>query len=112
MNLTAFMSYDSHALDFSVSRGKDGIEVLLERLNGTKHDHISAASAASLNLAKLKVALQRWNALPPTVSAQVARRVAILRETIEVAPKSLRWRARARIGERLRWYEEVSEVER
>lgn len=35
----------------------------------------------------------------------VAERVRWLREVIDATPKSLRWKARARIGERMRWYE-------
>jgi hypothetical protein len=33
-----------------------------------------------------------------------------LREAIDQAPKSARWRLRARIGERVRWYEEPEEM--
>lgn len=36
---------------------------------------------------------------------QVLARIAELRERFEAAPKSRRWRMRARIGERKRWYE-------
>jgi hypothetical protein len=32
-------------------------------------------------------------------------RIAELRDRIEAAPKAFRWRARARIGDRVRWYE-------
>jgi hypothetical protein len=33
-----------------------------------------------------------------------------LRERIELAPKSLRWKTRARLGTRVRWYEEVGDA--
>lgn len=36
-------------------------------------------------------------------------RIAALRKRVAREPKSLRWRARARIGERIRWYEEPDE---
>jgi hypothetical protein len=35
--------------------------------------------------------------------------VAALRDRVERRPKTLRWRARARVGDRLRWYEEPDE---
>ena len=38
-----------------------------------------------------------------------APRVAQLRARIDAEPKSLRWRARAKIGDRVRWYEEPEE---
>ena len=38
-----------------------------------------------------------------------APRVAQLRARIEAEPKSLRWRARAKVGDRMRWYEEPEE---
>ena len=39
-----------------------------------------------------------------------AAQVTALRATIDAAPKSTRWRLRARIGERVVWYEEPEEV--
>jgi hypothetical protein len=34
----------------------------------------------------------------------------VLRETAEAAPKSLRWKARAKVGDRVRWYEMPEET--
>lgn len=45
--------------------------------------------------------------LPRDVSVQVS----LLRSTIGAAPKSLAWKARARVGERMRWYERPEEVD-
>jgi hypothetical protein len=41
----------------------------------------------------------------------VRERLGRLWDQVEQAPKSLRWRSRARIGERARWYEEPEEVD-
>lgn len=68
--------------------------------------------SALLNLAKLEAALERWTSFPGGTVEHVRSRITELREAIESAPKSRRWRLRARIGERLRWYEEVEEVDR
>ena len=43
--------------------------------------------------------------------AAIRERLDAIWEAVEVAPKSFRWRARARVGERTRWYEEPDEVE-
>jgi hypothetical protein len=53
--------------------------------------------------------LDRLETSAPTVDPQraaiVAARIAEIRAAIVSAPKSLRWRARARIGRRMPWYE-------
>jgi hypothetical protein len=41
----------------------------------------------------------------------VGERVDALLASIEAAPKSVRWRARARVGERLQWWQDVDERE-
>jgi len=40
----------------------------------------------------------------------VARQISDLGDVIESAPKSLRWRVRARLGERVPWFQEPEEV--
>jgi hypothetical protein len=45
------------------------------------------------------------------VAAAAAVRVDELRRRIEETPKSLRWKARASVGARVRWYEEVGDAE-
>jgi hypothetical protein len=40
-----------------------------------------------------------------------AAQVASLRAAIDGAPKSTRWRLRARVGERVTWYAEPEEME-
>ncbi len=52
-----------------------------------------------------------WALEPVAGSAfDVASQVDLIRAAIEHAPKSLGWRARARVGERVRWYETPEEV--
>jgi hypothetical protein len=43
-------------------------------------------------------------------SHDVADQVNVLKQAIEVAPKSRAWRLRSRVGERIRWYETPEEV--
>lgn len=40
----------------------------------------------------------------------VIEQLAVLSKAIETAPKSLRWKARAKVGERVRWYEVPEET--
>ena len=42
----------------------------------------------------------------------IIERLGVLRTALEDTPKSLRWKARARIGERVQWYELPEEVQR
>jgi hypothetical protein len=43
--------------------------------------------------------------------AQIAGRIEQLRQRIEAEPKTMRWKTRARLGDRVRWYEEPEEIE-
>lgn len=42
----------------------------------------------------------------------IAQRLDVLERALEAAPKSLKWRARDRVGERVQWYDLPEEVER
>jgi hypothetical protein len=42
---------------------------------------------------------------------RIVDRLTTLEQTLAAAPKSLRWRARSRVGDRVRWYEEPEEIE-
>jgi hypothetical protein len=42
----------------------------------------------------------------------IAERLAVLRTALDEAPKSLKWKARDKIGERMQWYELPEEVQR
>jgi len=62
----------------------------------------------SLNLDKVAAMANKWE-LDKEQRRVVKGRVATLRERMEVQPKSLKWRVRARIGPRVQWYQEVGE---
>lgn len=68
--------------------------------------------SAELNLARICDALPRFAAFPADAADAVRRGVGALRDTIDRAPKTQKWKLRARIGERARWYEQVEEVNR
>jgi Uncharacterised nucleotidyltransferase len=64
-----------------------------------------------LNLERLRDALPEQPLEPADVQT-LAGRIDALAAAMDAAPKSRRWRMRARVGERKRWYEEPEEVDR
>ena len=50
--------------------------------------------------------------LDPSATQQILGRVEALRSALEKAPKSLGWKARAAVGERVQWYNLPEEVQR
>ena len=50
--------------------------------------------------------------LPVDEQELILSRIRQIRDAIEAAPKSLAWQLRDKVGTRLRWYEEVEEVDR
>jgi hypothetical protein len=66
--------------------------------------------SAVANLRDLEAALPGFGALPAEAAERVGERAAALVELLDATPKSGKWRMRARVGTRLRWYEDVQEV--
>jgi hypothetical protein len=95
----------------------DALGLLFEHTSGRESegdvlglDRIVAVTAGdwgwyttvSDNLGKVEAAAER---LAEAERNDVRARLAELRDAVDRAPKSLRWRARARIGRRMPWYE-------
>jgi hypothetical protein len=66
---------------------------------------------AADNLHMLRLALDRFTAMPAASAAAARRRIEIIEAAMEAVRKSRIWRLRARIGTRMRWYEDVTEVD-
>jgi Uncharacterised nucleotidyltransferase len=64
---------------------------------------------ATMNLERVRSALPRFG-LDTTAEQLVNARVDDVRKRIDAEPKSTKWKLRARIGERMQWYEEPEEV--
>ena len=64
-----------------------------------------------LNLTRLREGSSQFD-LSTTDQATIAARLDALAAALERQPKSLRWTFRARVGERLPWYDEPEEVGR
>jgi len=67
----------------------------------------------SLNLEKVRKGIERYKSvLKPGDTERIDERLVKLTRMIEDAPKSLKWKARAAIGARVQWYNDVEEVDR
>ena len=65
----------------------------------------------TMNLDKVRQLAHGYEQLKDENKAYVESQVASALERIEQEPKSLAWRLRARVGDRVKWYKEVDEVE-
>jgi hypothetical protein len=67
----------------------------------------------TMNLGKIRKGLERYKDLFSAQDNQnIQDRITRLEQMIESTPKSLKWKARAAIGPRVQWYNDVEEVER
>ncbi len=64
---------------------------------------------AATNLGKVLLTVERYAELGEAQRLEVVARVKDLRDRVEREPKTLRWRLRARVGTRIRWYQDVGE---
>ena len=65
----------------------------------------------TMNLDKVRQLAHSYGQLDVEHKAHVESQVSAALERIEKEPKSLAWRLRARVGDRVKWYKEVDEVE-
>lgn len=106
---------------------KDVIDVVLLLLDhplGTRdEDTIDASRLArlcardwglwrttTLNLGKVRTLSAGYPQLDEGRRARVAAQIDALVAVLDAEPKSLRWRTRARVGDRLKWWADVEEV--
>jgi hypothetical protein len=64
----------------------------------------------TMNLDKVRLLAQGYDQLTDGYKAQVEAQVATALKRMEEQPKSLAWRLRARVGDRVKWYKDVDEV--
>ena len=88
--------------------GLDDNSISPDRIAGVLGSDWGFCHTVERNLGKVE---ELWSVEPAEgarfdVGAQMYR----LRQVIDAAPKTLAWRSRARVGERLRWYETPEEV--
>jgi len=102
----------------------DTIMLLLEHpLGDSDHEVINIARVAQLcstdwglwrtmtmNLDKVKQLAQTYPQLSEQQKLDVAKQVDSALKRIETEPKSMSWRLRSRVGDRVKWYKDVDEV--
>jgi hypothetical protein len=64
----------------------------------------------TMNLNKVRLLAQGYDVLTPEQKAMIDTQVGGALARIEAEPKSLAWRVRARVGDRVKWYKDVDEV--
>jgi hypothetical protein len=64
-----------------------------------------------LNLDRLRDGLSE-QLLDPAEAAAIAQRIDVIAKALADAPKTRKWKLRAKVGERKRWYDEPEEVDR
>jgi hypothetical protein len=100
---------DLYALLHSHDVSPEGIDV--ERIVALTANDWGLQHTFELNLTRLRDGLAH-QPLTPDEASQVAGRIDTLEQALEGAPKSRRWKLRAKVGERKLWYDEPDEVER
>lgn len=107
---------------------KDTLVLMLEHPLGTKADgnkHIDSDYISNMmandwgfyhtfttNLRKVPDYISEFPAITADEATTIREHVAGLLERIEDAPKSMKWKLRAKVGTRTRWYQEVTEKSR
>lgn len=103
----------------------DTIMLLLEHTLGQGDDetinmeHVARLCASdwglwrttTMNLDKVQQLAQGYPQLTPGQKARITEQVQAILRRIESEPKPLAWKLRARIGDRVKWYKDVDEVE-
>jgi hypothetical protein len=93
--------------------GSDGPEVVDEsRLLALTGDDWGLFYTATKNLHTVEEWARGLDALEPALQRGVVEKTGALISKMETQPKSRRWKLRAKIGTRVRWYEEVGDVHR
>jgi hypothetical protein len=65
---------------------------------------------ASMNLEKLERFAKAHEVLEPAQKAHLHGQAASLQNRLEAEPKSLAWRLRAKLGDRVKWYKDVDDI--
>jgi len=105
-------AYDIYSLLLTHEVGESDSETI----NSARVTELCAADwglyrTAQLNFERLRTAFE----VPELTGAElqtILDRIRALEEAVERAPKSRKWKLRARVGDRVRWYEDPEEVEK
>jgi hypothetical protein len=65
----------------------------------------------TMNLDKVQKLAMQYQQLTAAQKVKIASQVRAALDRLDAEPKSLAWKLRARIGDRLKWYKDVDEVQ-
>jgi hypothetical protein len=65
----------------------------------------------TMNLEKVDLLSGGYDQLPADQKVNVGRQIRTAMDRLDQEPKSLSWRLRAKVGDRLKWYKDVEEIE-
>jgi hypothetical protein len=65
----------------------------------------------TMNLNKVRLLAQGYEQLTEPQKQQIGDQVQLALARLDEAPKSMAWRLRARVGDRVKWYKDVDEVQ-
>jgi len=102
---------------------KDAIILLLgHEIGDDDHDHINAEYVSSLlsgdwgfyyttvtNLEKVKLFSAKYEQLSDAEKSDISEKVGLLLKRIDERPKSTKWKIRAKVGTKRKWYTDVEE---
>jgi len=91
--------------------GDDDHEVInIKRIAGICGNDWGFWRTVTMNLKKVGLLARGYSQLTMEQKSYIGRQIGDAMERIEKEPKSLAWRLRARVGDRVKWYKEVDEV--
>jgi hypothetical protein len=99
-----------HELSEAPRPGADEIDV--GRIAGALSADWGLWFTATQNMRAVDDALARYTRLPADMTATVRGRLERIAAAVDAKSKSLRWKMRAKVGDRTRWYEEVEQLDR
>jgi hypothetical protein len=89
---------------------KDSETINIKRIAAMCADDWGLWRTVTMNLDKVRVLAQGYAALEAEAKSRVAEQVGEALARIESEPKTMGWRLRARVGDRVKWYKDVEEV--
>ncbi len=89
--------------------GESDDNISMERVLGVTRSDWGFEHTIHRTLATLRERISEFE-LPADAAATIVRHADELDAALDAAPKSMAWKMRARVGERVKWYEEPEEA--
>lgn len=90
--------------------GIDNETVNIDRVAKLCADDWGLWRTTTMNLEKIRALAQGYEQLTPEQKEKVAEQIKLAMAHIEQEPKPMKWKLRAQVGDRMKWYKDVDEV--